>query len=214
MVDGTAIRLQKAGTILGLFHCYGDGAYSWHPEYQWARMDSGRWNQLIAIICHQLSYLNLVETSNFWTEGQLSPAAQLARDPSGYRAFLLGVAASHRRHAVWLSQLEDLKSCRSMADLGGGLGTYAEAWVSSSNERRALIFDLPGVEQFVLDLLHQYDSQLSFVGADLNQPFAVSGSSIDFILFANVLHLAQMAGSSAQRGADRPKRLLRRSFRS
>lgn len=189
LVDSTSMRLLRAGTILGVFQHPDDGMYSWSPKYQWVRTQPDRWKQLIAMIRHQLSYLNLVDSPAFWREGQHSPADQLSADPQGYKAFLLGVAASHQYHAQWLSSLSYLESCRSMADVGGGLGTYAEAWVASSKERSAVIIDLPGVEQFVADLIIRCGSQLGFIGADLNQPFAVSGPTIDFILFANVLHL-------------------------
>ena len=187
-VDATSARILRAGTILGVFQCDKPGSYSWSSDYKWVPRNSSCWNQLIAIICHQLSYLNLVESPDFWREGHRSPAVQLANEPARYHSFLSGVAASHRQHAAWLSQIDELQQCRSMADLGGGLGTYAEAWVASSNTRMATIVDLPGVGEFLTDLMHRYDGQLKFIGADLNDPFALA-EPVDFVLFANVLHL-------------------------
>lgn len=187
-VDGTSARLLKAGTVLGLFNCDSDGVYSWSCDYEWARTDDGRWKQLIWIICHQLSYLNLIENPAFWIGDQLSPAVQLARDPKSYKAFLQGVAVSHRQHASWLSHIEDLKTCQSMADLGGGLGIYATAWVMSSASRRATIVDLPGVAGFLASSSQLSEGRVTFIGADLTQPFTLP-DSIDFVLFANVLHL-------------------------
>jgi hypothetical protein len=187
-VDGTSGRLLKAGAVLGLFKFDDAGFYSWNSEYSWARTDLAHWKQLIAIVRHQFSYMNLVDNADFWNDHQLLPEVQLARDPAAYEAFLQGVAASHLQHAHWLSQLDDLKVCDSMADLGGGLGTYAMAWVRSSQNRRATIVDFPGVRPFLTDLLEQYKDQLNFVGADLNTSFSLPGD-IDFALFANVLHL-------------------------
>jgi ubiquinone/menaquinone biosynthesis C-methylase UbiE len=187
-VDDTAKRMLKAGTILGLFNCNGTGSYSWNHQYSWARTESSNWKHLIAIIRHQLSYMNLVDDADFWCDKQFLPVDQLARDPAAYEAFLHGVEESHRQHAQWLAQVDDLKLCRSMADLGGGLGTFAMAWVRSSQTRRATIVDFPGVRVFLDDLLQQYNERLSFIGADLNVSFNFPGT-FDFVLCANVLHL-------------------------
>ena len=187
-VDGTSARLLKAGAILGMFQCDPSDSYSWSCDYHWVRTDTAKWTQMIAIIRQHLSYLNLVESSSFWSENPLLPAAQLAMDPAAYRSFLDGVAASHRKHAHWLSQIDELATCQSLADLGGGLGTYALAWVNSSPKRRATIIDLPGVQTFLIDLLRLNTGRLDFAGEDLTKPFSLPPGT-DFVLFANVLHL-------------------------
>jgi len=187
-MDGTSARLLKAGTVLGLFESGENGSYSWSPDYSWVRTDSDGWKQLIAIIRHQLSYTDLVDCPTFWIDTPLSPAAQLARDPEAYEAFLRGVASSHRQHARWLSQIDVLKDRRNMVDLGGGLGTYAIAWVGSSRTRHATIIDLPAVADLLTDLLQEHRGQLKFIGADLNDSVELPATT-DFVLFANVLHL-------------------------
>lgn len=187
--NATWARLLKAGAILGVFQSDDQGFYSWSPDYQWVRQKATGWDQMISIIGHQLSYLNLVNGPEFWaTNGGLSPAHQLAAEPARYEAFLAGVAASHRQHAAWLSELEEVKMCRCMADLGGGLGAYAEAWIAANDHRSAIIVDLPGVGEFLTDLLRRSGGRVRFLPADLKESFTIPGS-VDFVLFANVLHL-------------------------
>lgn len=188
IVDETSARILKAGAVLGVFAYNQDRGYSWSNEYRWIQTEHQYWKSLIAVLGHQSSYMNLVASNEFWAGNPLFPAAQLQNDPGAYHAFLYGVAASHQRHAEWLSQLEHLGSCRSMLDLGGGLGTYAIAWIKSLPDRRATIVDLPGIRGFLTATLADHQGQLDFIGADLTAPFTVP-VAIDFILFANVLHL-------------------------
>src|SRR5262249_30846201 len=84
--------------------------------------------------------------------------------------------------------LDDLRNCRVLVDFGGGLGTYAKAWVESDSNRRATIVDLPAVGPFVADLLAEYSNRIEFVGADLNHDMPTIPEA-DLLLFANVLHL-------------------------
>src|SRR5258708_1013029 len=75
-----------------------------------------------------------------------------------------------------------------MLDLGGGLGTYSIAWVESRPTRTATIVDLPHLQRFFDDALKHANHRLSFKGADLTKPLTIP-ADVDFVLFANVLHL-------------------------
>jgi SAM-dependent methyltransferase len=189
-VDPTFAKLLKAGAVLGIFENVDKDLYTWSSDYKWVPNHPSEWQQLIAIIHQQLTYLSMVSDHLFWTSPPPTPSEQLTANPSSYRAFLTGVAASHTNHAIWITDLDMLKQNRVMADIGGGLGTYGLQWIKSRGDRHAIVIDFPDVEPFLSTLLRQTNGRLDFVGADITTPFALPPYT-DFALFANVLHLVE-----------------------
>jgi hypothetical protein len=189
-VDVTAARLLKAGTVLGVFRNCSDDQYTWGRDFEWVCNDASAWEQLMAIVHQQLTYISMVSDVSFWSNSAMTPSEQVKRDPSGYFDFLTGVAASHVGHAIWISELNVLEHCTAIADIGGGLGTYGLQWIKSRRDRSGTIVDFPEVGAFLKAALEQADDRLTFIGADVLKPFSLPAST-DFALFANVLHLVE-----------------------
>jgi SAM-dependent methyltransferase len=178
----TEQRVLDAAAVLGILQRDGQG-YGWTPSY--ATLDQAAWIQLVAIIEHQVSYLRLA--LNF-DPGRLSPGPreQLESDATSYLYFLSGVDASHRRHAVWFARRPRLSSSRTLLDLGGGLGTFARAWVESRADRTGTVLDLPGLAAHVL-AQGTYYGRLRAGDLDLTKFDRLP--QVDAYLVANVLHL-------------------------
>ncbi|MBV9125546.1 MAG: hypothetical protein JO112_19530, partial [Planctomycetes bacterium] len=150
-----------------------------------AFLADGAWQSLIAIICHQISYLELAADGP--RVDSTLPRAQFEAHAGRYLHFLGGVDFSHREHSRWLAATPELRSCRSLVDLGGGLGTFSLAWVQSDAERSALVLDLPGVTQHI-QIPAGLRTRLRTGDLDLNDFTGVPGPA-DLYLLANVLHL-------------------------
>jgi SAM-dependent methyltransferase len=160
------------------------------PRYIWTApygdLDDQAWTQLLTVIDHQISYLRLA-SSQIDREGPgPEPREQLAADPDDYLRFLAGVDVSHRFHARWFADRPSLAHGRTLLDLGGGLGTFAYAWVQSHPDRVATVLDLPGVaEHLGRASLHPRLSARPLDLADFHR----LPETADVYLLANVLHL-------------------------
>jgi hypothetical protein len=179
--DQTTKKVVAAGRALGLFDDE-VGTIRWNEQYR--RLGIVGWNQLIAIIGHQVSYLSIASKP---PQDARSPLSQLYADGAGYRAFLRGVDASHRRHAAWLAHCAQLAAYRSLVDIGGGLGTFSRAWTDSRPDRFAELLDLPGVYHDT-DLARGEVTGVRIGEIDLSASFALPAGGHVY-LFANVLHL-------------------------
>lgn len=176
--DPTTVRVVRAAKILGLVSGVPP---RWQGTYTTIGCDPQRWAQAIDLINHQRSYLTLIAA--LMPGRQPTPQEQFSSSPQEYRAFLLGVAASHESHASWLAGLPGLSELRTLVDLGGGLGTFASAWASSDPLRSAVLVDLP----FIQDILDELSPKVTFEGVDLEHFDTLPRG--DIYLLANVLHL-------------------------
>lgn len=177
----TEWRALEAGRALGLVD-RGPGGWGWAPGY---RLPDAMWDEIIAMIGHQLSYLELaVEIDGAPVAKR--PSEQLAENPLAYQRFLAGVDLSHRQHARWLAGRPELRTARTLVDLGGGHGVFSRAWVASNPARTARLLDLPGVDGGPAG--GTADGRLVRGPIDLEAEFELPAPA-DVYLLANVLHL-------------------------
>jgi SAM-dependent methyltransferase len=115
-----------------------------------------------------------------WPTQRRGPA-ELARFGSAMRA--VGTQAARR-----VVERLDLGSARSMLDVGGGFGHYAQEFCRANPDLHATVLDVPEVVEIARSEVAGTDlaERIRFVGGDyLTTDF---GSDHDLVLFANVLH--------------------------
>jgi hypothetical protein len=177
----TEQRALEAAQALGLVDRLESG-WGWATRY---RLPDADWDEIIAMIGHQLSYLQLAVDLGREPLAK-RPAEQLADDPIAYQRFLAGVDVSHREHARWFAGRPELRDARALVDLGGGHGVFSRAWVASDPGRTAWLLDLPGVGDRVTG--SRSDGRLVRGPVDLEGDFELPAPA-DVYLLANVLHL-------------------------
>lgn len=177
-------RVARALEALGLARHDGD-VMRWNDAWSWLA-STDRWDSMIALLRHQLGYATMADAL---VRGVVAVplASQPTDDPDAYLAFLEGVGRSHATHARWLAALERLAGCEALADLGGGVGTFSEAWIASRPTRTAVLADLPAVVRLV-STRRLLNPRIRLGAIDLSVPVDVH-PSCDVVLLANVLHL-------------------------
>lgn len=178
----TKRRVLDAAVAVGLVTKDALGSYAWSSRVSRAA-DDDWWSTLLAIVRHQISYLNLV--SRGLPEGDLTPTAQARLDTDSYLDFLRGVEISHLDHARWVASHPSLSFARRLVDVGGGLGTFSKAWIASDPARTAAVMDLPSVVEALRPA--RAGGRLEFLPIDLTQSWTLPPA--DLYLFGNVLHL-------------------------
>lgn len=177
--EGTAGRVLRAAEAAGLA-VRGENGLVWTADHAGAAADDEAWDRALRIARHQVGYLRLATD-----EWAAAPPEQVDEDPAAYRDFLRGVDASHRRHAAWFASLPQLAGCVTLAELGGGLGTFTRAWAASAPERRAILADLPGVVALAAD--EGLPAAITLRALDLRTSWEPIDADVH--LLANVLHL-------------------------
>jgi hypothetical protein len=177
----------RAATELGIAEQDTDGCIHWNADYQAIAADKADWKQFLAIMKHHVTYLNLVQVGATSQITGSTAQAQARADPYAYRAYLEGVAESHRDRAEAFARLAPLQDVRSLVDLGGGLGAYSTAWVDSHPLRVATLLDLPEVIEMLATCPPRLGTRLRFHAADLTKIASLPKGEV--YLLANVLHL-------------------------
>ena len=149
-------------------------------------VDEVAWGMSVAILRHQATYLRLVSSKREPQGGRCTPQEQLAINPADYRDFLRGVSESHRIHAKLVADHPALSTASHLADLGGGLGAFSTAWITSRPDRSATLIDLPALENVIRDDMLP-SPRISFYGIDLTKLDDLPRA--DVYLLSNVLHL-------------------------
>lgn len=185
-LDETERRVLAALVALGVAEGNERPAFA----SSWAALGRERssWDDLISLVRHQLGYANLADDLRVGRKIS-GPAEQGTAPRDQYRAFLEGVDRTHRGHARWFSALPVLERATTLADLGGGLGTFSCAWVESRPSRHALLADLPDTVEIIDEIgtIGRVD-RIDVVEVDLRLPTACHVGA-DLTLLANVLHL-------------------------
>lgn len=180
-------KALRAATELGITERSSDGCIRWSTDYESVGARVEDWKQFIAVVKHHVTYLDLIQRKAT-SQSPLSPArVQAQSDPSAYRAYLEGVAESHRDRARAFSLLGPLRNARNLVDLGGGIGAYSLAWVRSKRMRIATLLDLPEVIDMLDANNSRLEARLRFHAADLTKISSLPKG--DVYLLANVLHL-------------------------
>ena len=176
----SAAKIVLAAETLGLACRDRAGSLRWTERVRTEAGDARQRQKLCAMLPLYATYITLAATGD---ETSASPKTQLSADPHAYRCFLEAVHVSNLEHAAWVAELPAFSAAKTLVDVGGGYGTFALAWVSSSPERDAVVVDLPGVAE--LSPRHRKIRRMS---ADLLGSCELPPGG-DVYFFANVLHL-------------------------
>ena len=176
----------RAAIALGIVELTVDGCIRWSADYETLVDNKADWKQFVAVMKHHVTYLNLIqERGNLRIKGSAAQA-QVRANPDAYRAYLKGVAESHRNRAWTFARLAPLRDMRTLIDIGGGLGAYSTAWVDSHPLRISTLLDLPEV----IDMLApppRPGGHIRLQEVDLTKIIALPEGEV--YLLANVLHL-------------------------
>ena len=95
-----------------------------------------------------------------------------------------------RGDAAWVAEHLDLREVRSIADLGGGPGTYLAAMLKRRPHLRAAIWDLPATLSVARDVLAEREpavrDRIELVSVDYLKDQLPHGS--DAIFMSNIIH--------------------------
>lgn len=103
-------------------------------------------------------------------------------------AFLMGMFNVARQQADTVARALDLSGRKRLLDLGGGPGTYAVFFCRRYPDLRAVVFDLPGSEQFARQVARRYGltERIDFIGGDFLRDELPRG--FDAVWLSQVLH--------------------------
>lgn len=179
-LSDSAAKIVLAAEALGLTYRDSAGLLRWTERVRAETSDAQQRQKLCSMLPLYATYITLAATGG---ETAASPKTQLSADPHAYRCFLEAVHVSNLEHAAWVAALPAFSTAKTLVDVGGGYGTFALAWVSSSPERDAVVVDLPGVAE-----LSPAHPKIRRVSVDLLESCEMSSDG-DIYFFANVLHL-------------------------
>jgi SAM-dependent methyltransferase len=104
-----------------------------------------------------------------------------------------------RGDARWLAEHLDLSGVRTIADVGGGPGTYLAAVIRRHRAIRPILCDLPATLEVARTILRERDpdalGRIEFVSLDYNRDELPAGC--DAILLANIIHSEDEAANRA-----------------
>lgn len=150
---------------------------------------------------HQM-YENWGENMETWLRTGNWPSGK--RTSTGIAEFARAMRGVGIRTAREVINHIDLGGIRSMLDIGGSLGHWAEAVCEKVPEATATIFDIPETATAGTELYRgtSLEGRVTFAGGDyLEDDF---GHDYDLVLIANVLHqeLAEQASDLVRRAAN------------
>jgi hypothetical protein len=179
--DDSAVKVALAAEALGLAGRDDTGALRWAAGVRAETRDADQRQRLCSILNLYAAYISLAASGE--QAPSLAPKDQLDADPRAYKRFLEAVHVSNIEHAGWVVSRPVFSTAKTLVDVGGGYGTFALAWVGSSDDRDAVIVDLPGVAE-----LSPAHPRIARVSADLLESREMPSDG-DVYFFANVLHL-------------------------
>jgi SAM-dependent methyltransferase len=103
-----------------------------------------------------------------------------------------------RGDAVWTAQKLDLSSARTMADLGGGPGTYLIEFLRRWPRLRGILFDLPATLEVTRRIVERWGplcERLALQELDYNRD-DIPGP-LDVIFMSNIIHSEDEAANAA-----------------
>jgi SAM-dependent methyltransferase len=133
--------------------------------------------------------------------GEWATRPRAPRDIARFGSAMRAVGAHVARR---VAELLDLASARSMLDVGGGFGHYAQELCRANPKLRATVLDVPEVVEIARSEIEgsELADRIRFVGGDyLTTDY---GADYDLVLFANVLHQESRnhAADMVRRGAE------------
>lgn len=115
------------------------------------------------------------------------PAIQ-QRGSEWLKAFIAAMHDRAKNIAPHIVSLLDLKNIKKILDVGGGSGAYAMAFVKSSPDIKATIFDLPEVIPITRNYINKegLSSKIQLISGDYNKDNLPKG--YDLIFLSSIIH--------------------------
>ncbi len=197
LAAGKIIRVLSS---MGLLECEGD-TYSMNEAL--SRYFRGDSHDITAMILHSHHLSDMWgATIEKWLRGEELPRRQ--RSDEEITAFGEAMEAMGSYVARQAARCLDLRSVRSMLDVGGGFGHFTRTFMSENPKIEGTVLDTPGTVKAAREKFREYheDEKLKWIEGDYHE--AGWGSDYDLVLLANVLHQEnpEKARSLVMKGAE------------